>query len=1441
MAKIGGDGLHFESSLDNESFNKAVEESIKKMKNMGKITSRSGDEIDAIFRETVKSVNYTGNAIDKTSNKTKKATNELGGISKAAHSAGGGFDKATSGAQRTGSVFQDIGNKSTVLDRELKQLAGTIATIFTVQQASQFVNDIISVRGEIESLEVSFETLVGNKEVAQEMFQSIREFAVNTPMQMNDLAKGAQTMLSFNIAAEEIMPNLRMLGDVSMGNKDKFNSLTLAFSQITATGHLMGQDLLQLINAGFNPLTVISEKTGKSISILKEEMSQGAISANMVKEAFKEVTSEGGIFYNMLNKQSTTLNGAISNLQGSITDMMNDIGEANEGPVRGAVDLSTLLVKNYKTVGDTLEWLIVTYGSYRAALALSIAADNAKASSTTVLAIAQGKLSKAIKAAMLSMKAANATLLSNPIYLVVAAVASLAYGIYKLKKAEDEEAEARAKMISDLEDEEDKLDALKESIDATVRGTNERKEAINKLQSAYPGYLKNMLTEKSTAEEVSEAYKQLKRDVMDARLEQMKQKFLDKPLTELNEHKSRAIKFASSALNNDYNLTADQRGEIQGRIYKAITQAIDDGDKLYSGLLQETVSEVAPNAKADKWAASSGSFSRYASFINDDINAIKAAKKEFNSFTKGYYRNDTPSKRTESTSNKSFKQLDDDLIKSQVELNKLKEEGSTIDAGVLKDAEAKVIASKNSILEREKDLKVISDVSSRVKELKKAQQGTILNSTEYNDYESRIERLQAKISNPTNKSGDGTKVSGIGLNSVTEEESMRDYLALYGDYQEKRLAISQQYDKKIEASTTKGAVLALEKEKSIALKKVDDSIVDQQALEDKAMQSYLLKYGNYQEKKEAIIRQYDSKIEASTTKGDKLALIEDEKRALKSLEDGLVNDSKTISVALGDMSKKSVLEIQKIIDRSKILLDYLSGNSNKNTDDMISLGFTPEELNLSTEGIERLKNAIGNLQGNIANRSPWTAFVAGVSDAYKEITKKGATTGEMGAGIQKMGTTIQGFSGELAGLGDALGNTVGGDFGEKAADVVGALNGIGTTAKGVGEIMQGDVVGGLTDVINGLMDTADSVDHLFSTNTEAAYQSAKKKYQAYMDVLDDVVAKQEELVLSMKDADFQNAGNSYEKAVELIGSQEDAARVLGKQYMNAGAGWRSHSHGIEQKKDMSNDGWNEAKDALGGDFYSATNERMTGLFDLMSEQLSTLKRDAPIFWAELNEDTKTYLQQIIDSTSALNDIEDKRSAALTETDFSSFRDGFLSTLEDMSSDVDDFSKDFQENLQHALMSSLMENAYDDKIKELYAHWAELTKSDGELTEVEAAILKKEQEDLSAKMLADRNSMKESFGWKTDDEQQTALSGTQISASEETVSAANGQMNAIRINQIEMKNAINNQLAALNRIATNTSYNKHLEKLEMINANIAKLSSNSSSNGNVNLRSTGKQL
>ena len=291
------------------------------------------------------------------------------------------------------------------VDSSFKRIGSAVRGVFTMQAAIGFAREVVNVRKEIEGLEISFRTLLGSQQKADELFGSLRRFAAETPMDLKDLAKGAQTMLGFGMAGEEVMPILKAIGDISMGNRDQFNSLTLAFSQATAAGKLMGQDLMQMINAGFNPLTQLSEKSGKSIAELKDEMAAGAISAADLKEAFLGAAAAGGRYHGMLAAQGQGLSGSIAQLQGAYADMLNDIGTASQDAMAAAARGAGVLVKHYKEVGGVIAGLVVAYGTLRAVKMASEAykgagaavrlQEEAKALDGLIGAEGRAKLSKA--------------------------------------------------------------------------------------------------------------------------------------------------------------------------------------------------------------------------------------------------------------------------------------------------------------------------------------------------------------------------------------------------------------------------------------------------------------------------------------------------------------------------------------------------------------------------------------------------------------------------------------------------------------------------------------------------------------------------------------------------------------------------------------------------------------------------------------------------------------------------------------------------------------------------------------------------------------------------------------------------------------------------------------------------------------------------------------
>ncbi|AUS04484.1 tape measure protein [Pseudotamlana carrageenivorans] len=293
---------------------------------------------------------------------------------------------------------------------------------------------------EQEMQQTSFEVLLGGEDAAKDMMQEISEYAKKTPYKKLGLGDATKTMLGFGIAQEKIMPTLKALGDVAMGDANKMNSLTLAYSQMSSTGKLTGQDLLQMINAGFNPLNEISKQTGKSIGELKDDMAKGAISAEMVENAFISATSEGGQFNGMADKMSKTIGGRFSTLMDSLEEKFLALFGAIQPVASVLLDMA---IYGLDAVGSGMAYLI---DQFQAGNPIIVMATGLILSMATALAImkvatmAQSAwtwaLATANKVQTASWWQLNAAMLANPVTWIIAGVVALigliGYLVYKV-------------------------------------------------------------------------------------------------------------------------------------------------------------------------------------------------------------------------------------------------------------------------------------------------------------------------------------------------------------------------------------------------------------------------------------------------------------------------------------------------------------------------------------------------------------------------------------------------------------------------------------------------------------------------------------------------------------------------------------------------------------------------------------------------------------------------------------------------------------------------------------------------------------------------------------------------------------------------------------------------------------------------------------------------
>jgi len=197
--------------------------------------------------------------------------------------------------------------------------------------------------------------LRGDAEKAKALYAQLSDYGVKTPYDKAGLIEAQKTMMSFGLSSEFAFGKLKNIGDIAMGDAQKMQSLSLAFAQATSAGKLQGQDLMQMINAGFNPLQVISERTGESMAALKERMSKGGISAQELAQAFEWATDKQGLFYQGAEKAGQTLSGKFNKMMDSITELALKVYEAISPVLSPLVDLAAVI---FSSIGGGIGWLI---------------------------------------------------------------------------------------------------------------------------------------------------------------------------------------------------------------------------------------------------------------------------------------------------------------------------------------------------------------------------------------------------------------------------------------------------------------------------------------------------------------------------------------------------------------------------------------------------------------------------------------------------------------------------------------------------------------------------------------------------------------------------------------------------------------------------------------------------------------------------------------------------------------------------------------------------------------------------------------------------------------------------------------------------------------------------------------------------------------------------
>lgn len=337
-----------------------------------------------------------------------------------------------------------------------QQLTRQLALLFSVSQIEGYISKLVQVRGEFELQQVALTSILQNKDQADQLFAQITDLAVRSPFTIKELTTYTKSLAAYQVQYEDLYDTTKMLADVSAGLGVDMQRLILAFGQVKAANFLRGTETRQFTEAGINMLGELSkyytELEGRIVSVqeVQDRQFKRMISFQDVEEVFKRLTSAGGMFYNMQERQAETLAGQMSNLRDQFDLMFNEIGQDNQGSINVVISSIKLLIENWEIFANILKASVVGWTTYTATTLLAAAA-NGKFAASAVAATTSTKGLVGITAKLItSMKAFGTFLKTNPITIIATALASAIYFWNDHRKSVEENRKAYDPLVNSV-------------------------------------------------------------------------------------------------------------------------------------------------------------------------------------------------------------------------------------------------------------------------------------------------------------------------------------------------------------------------------------------------------------------------------------------------------------------------------------------------------------------------------------------------------------------------------------------------------------------------------------------------------------------------------------------------------------------------------------------------------------------------------------------------------------------------------------------------------------------------------------------------------------------------------------------------------------------------------------------------------------------------------
>lgn len=402
-------------------------------------------------------------------------------------------------------------------NRLLRELAGYGAAYFSVRTVERFISSLVRVSGEFELQHRTLQAIVGDIDAADKIFNQLQVLAVKSPFSFSQLTSYTKQLSAFSVPTEELYETTKMLADVSAGLGVDMGRIILAYGQIRSAAFLRGQEVRQLTEAGIPILTELAKQfteiEGRMISAgeVFDKISMREVPFAMVEKVFKDMTSEGGKFYNMQEIQAETLKAKVKNLGDQYDIMLYQIGQAQDGLLKGSVTAIGKLMEHWQRIGRVIVSVASGFGAYAAVLATVAVRKKALLALDTIKTINNlsqrvGSLTKAISIYTRAMQQAGKATQAAFAASIVGIIAAVAVEIIQLVRSAGELNRELNKIantkFSESSDTIRGLDTLVKKLEAATEGSQNYRDAIHELNRRYGDYLPNLVTERDTLDEI---------------------------------------------------------------------------------------------------------------------------------------------------------------------------------------------------------------------------------------------------------------------------------------------------------------------------------------------------------------------------------------------------------------------------------------------------------------------------------------------------------------------------------------------------------------------------------------------------------------------------------------------------------------------------------------------------------------------------------------------------------------------------------------------------------------------------------------------------------------------------------------------------------------------------------------------------------------------------